>query len=384
MEKRYRIRLFIILSAAVLVHVLLFLYLSHTSEDEKEIHRYWYLCNYGNKYEIDDDSLEGKSSAKPFVGIDINFYGAADVIPSGVEKAPVTIALIDTGVDFGEYPEHQKYLWNNQAEIADDNVDNDNNGFVDDLNGYNFIQNTGDIAGFSNSPSDNNHGTMCAGIIVSIVRLGVTDEFGEHPIQIMVLKVMESKNSIARGNVENVIKAINYAENNGAKICNMSFNLSYYSEKLYETMRDSNMLFVVSTGNGTNRGISIDDCPLYPASYNLDNIISVTNLNYNGKLNKSANYGKETVDIAAPGTSIRGIRADGTKYFDTGSSLSAPMVSSVAALVYMVNPHLSATDVKNVIMKSATSLDDLKQKVASGGMLNAEGAIKRALVTIAN
>lgn len=368
-------------AVALLLQFLYYITGPHLSEDEKELHRYWYLCNHGDIDKLMDDkkNAEDTKLARPVVGVDTHFYFIEHDLT--MYKAPVTIALIDTGIaDF--FLPNYRYLWVNKGEIANDGIDNDGNGYIDDINGFNFCENNGNIAGYSSVPQENDHGTMCTDIIRNFIILGDSQDLKEPAIKTMPLKVLNKEDADIQGEINDIIRAIEYAEDNGARVCNLSLSLLEYSEELYNVMARSDMLFVVSTGNDIARGLSLDERPLYPAAYDLYNIIAVTNLNYNGLLNKSANYGRITVDIAAPGTDIRGFWADGNKGYATGSSFAAPMVSSAAAIVWMINPDLSAAEVKDVILDSAEPMEDLSEKTVSGGMLNIPGVVEKALESL--
>ncbi len=379
--KYFLLNFLLMFAVALLLQFLYYITGPHISEDEKELHRYWYLCNHGDIDRLMDDkkNAEDTKLARPVVGVDTHFYFIEHDLT--MYKAPVTIALIDTGIaDF--FLPNYRYLWVNKGEIANDGIDNDGNGYIDDINGFNFCENNGNIAGYSSVPQENDHGTMCTDIIRHFISLGDSQGSKEPAIKTMPLKVLNKEDAGIQGEISDIIRAIEYAEDNGARVCNLSLSLLEYSEELYNVMARSDMLFVVSTGNDIARGLSLDERPLYPAAYDLYNIIAVTNLNYNGLLNKSANYGRITVDIAAPGTDIRAVLADGIRDYATGSSFAAPMVSSAAAIVWMINPDLSAAEVKDVILDSAEPMEDLSEKTVSGGMLNIPGVVEKALESL--
>ena len=176
-----------------------------------------------------------------------------------------------------------------------------------------------------------------------------------------------------------VIEAIRYAEANGASICNLSFGTEVYYPNLEQVMRESKMLFVVSAGNGDaeGNGVNIDEGKLmdYPASFHLPNVISVANLMFDGNLAKSSNYGAGSVDIAAPGTYIVSTISHGGYGFMTGTSMSAPMVTGVAAMLYSYRKDLTLQDVKRIILASVRKLEGMEGKLSSGGILDAYGAL---------
>lgn len=305
-------------------------------------------------------------------GIDINIKPAWELYDSSEEEhRKVIVAVIDTGVDV-LHAELRNAMWINEDEIPGDGIDNDGNGYIDDIYGWNFFHHNNQI--FVGSEDD--HGTHAAGTI-SAERggggvAGITDN---NYVKIMSLKALGSSEGV--GEESAVVEAIRYAEANGASICNLSFGTTQYYPGLEAAMRDSNMLFIISAGNGdqNNIGIDIDRYPDYPSSYRLPNAISVANLMFDGNLDVSSNYGVNTVDIAAPGTYILSTITGNGYGFMSGTSMSAPMVSGVAAMVYSYRTDLNLMDVKTAILNSAHKLDGLEGKLITGGMLDAYAAM---------
>ena len=142
--------------------------------------------------------------------------------------------------------------------------------------------------------------------------------------------------------------------------------------------QNSKMLFVVAAGNGdeNEKGYSIDQNPVYPASLPFDNVITVANLMFDGKLDRSSNYGPVNVDLAAPGCFILSTIPDRSYAFMTGTSMAAPMVTGAAAMVYSARPDLDLIGVKNVLLASEKKLDTLNGRVLSGGMLDVYSALQ--------
>ena len=180
------------------------------------------------------------------------------------------------------------------------------------------------------------------------------------------------------GEVNRVIEAIHYAEKNGAQICNMSLSFQNYNQEMEKVMRESKMLFVVSAGNQAMRGLNIDFIPSYPASYNLPNMIVVANLSYDGKLNAQSNFGSKSVDVSAPGTCIYSTDVNGSYGYLTGTSMAAPIVSGIAALVYLVTENPNAEKVKDIICKSVDEKGNLIAKTVSGGIVDGKAAVEKA------
>lgn len=305
-------------------------------------------------------------------GIDINIQPAWELYDAdGTERRNVIVAVIDTGIDIS-HPDLKDAIWVNEDEIPGDGIDNDGNGYVDDVNGWNFFSGNNQVY----VGKEDDHGTHAAGTIAASRKVhGIAGIADNRYVKIMVLKALGTEMGI--GEETAVVEAIRYAEANGASICNLSFGSEIYYPQLEQAMRESKMLFISSAGNGSSSGIGLnaDKYPDYPASFNLDNSISVANLMFDGNLAKSSNYSANLVDIAAPGTYIVSTITGNSYGFMTGTSMAAPMVTGVAALLYSYRTDISLQDVKTILMNSARRLDGLEGKLVSGGMLDAYAAL---------
>lgn len=304
-------------------------------------------------------------------GIDINILPAWDIYEKTEQKRAVTVAVIDTGIDY-THPELQNAMWRNPGEIPDDGIDNDGNGYVDDIFGWDFYHSDNQtFHGYEDI-----HGTHAAGTIAANKgALGITGITDNRYVKIMTLKTLGGAQG--SGTTDAVIKAIQYAEANGASICNLSFGTTVYDGKLEQAISNSKMLFIIAAGNGNDQGqgYSIDESPVYPASFSCDNIISTANLLFDGNLNSSSNYGAANVDIAAPGSYILSTVPDSQYGFMSGTSMAAPMVTGAAAMLYSSRPDIGLSDVKNILLASARKTGSLNGKLSSGGMLDVYAAL---------
>lgn len=308
---------------------------------------------------------------KAVAGIDIDIQPAWELYDKAENKRSVVVAIIDTGIDIN-HQELKNSIWTNPGEINGDGIDNDGNGFVDDIHGWNFFSGNNKVF----TGNEDSHGTHAAGTIgAARGAFGIAGITDNNYVKIMPLKALGGKEGI--GTPQAVIQAIRYAEANGASICNLSMGTSSYSEELAQTIKNSPMLFVVSCGNGGISGLGYDTDvnPVYPASLPYDNVIAVANILFDGSLSKDSNYGAASVDIAAPGSYILSTIPNNGYGFMSGTSMAAPMVTGVAAMLYSYRTDIPLSDVKQILLNSSRKLDTLNGKVLSGGLLDAYGAL---------
>lgn len=288
-------------------------------------------------------------------------------------KRNVTVALIDTGVNYND-AEISGSMWVNSGEIPNNGVDDDGNGYIDDVHGWNFFNNNNVM--YSGSSDD--HGTHCAGSMAAASNGWlISGIMGYGNIKVMNVKALGGMKG--KGTTLTVMRAMKYAEQNGAKICNLSLGTDVNDYMLYKTMRDSDMLFVTAAGNSESmyeRGRNIDQHPCYPASYTLDNVISVANINAAGDLHYTSNYGMQSVDLAAPGSDIIGIMAGGRIGYMTGTSMAAPMVSAAAAMIYTGSYTRTLSDTAKIIKGSVKPVTSLSYTTSTGGMLDLAAALR--------
>jgi len=250
-------------------------------------------------------------TTKGIPDIDIDAPEAWAQIPDYPGTGESVIAVIDTGVDLG-HPDLAGNIWINPGEIPDNGVDDDGNGYVDDTSGYDFAGNSDGV----NDPfpqDTNDHGTHIAGIIAARIDNGVGVAGTGVNTRVMPLKIFHSESE--RSHLSDELEALEYALRMKREFhvnivaINCSFGSDDFSALEYDALnqcRDAEIAVVCAAGNGgdDNVGDNTDVFPLYPASYDLDNIISVTSIDNRGQMSDFSNFGITTVDFAAPGTGI--------------------------------------------------------------------------------
>lgn len=272
------------------------------------------------------------------------------------------VAIIDSGADIN-HEALKNYIWKNPGEIASNNIDDDNNGYIDDINGWNFAD------GSANVLDGYGHGTHVAGIVAS---------YGA--VSIMVLKF---QNDSGLGYTGAAISAINYAimmkKNYGIDIVaiNNSWGgttgTSFMLERAIQTASDANIVFVAAAGNN---GSDNDLVPRYPSSYPQTNVIAVAAVGYdNQTLAGFSNYGKNSVDLAARGTAIYSTLPGNQYGYISGTSMAAPQVAGAIAAICNKYGNLSVAEIKERIFSTVTKSIYLTDKVYTGGSLNITGAL---------
>lgn len=291
-----------------------------------------------------------------------------------IESAPgVVVAVLDSGLNF-THPDLQNLAWRNPGEIAGDGVDNDGSGRIDDVTGWDFVNND------SHPADDHGHGSNVTGILCATRNNGTGIAGMIGGVQIMVCKILNSSNS---GSTSNLIAATAYARQRGVRIMNLSLQNYPYSASLnaeFTNCRNAGILLCICAGNqGTNN----DTTPNYPGSYPHDNILVVANhdrtdARWSGSFNPS-NYGAVSVDIFAPGRSILS-PVLGTSYSEyTGSSQSAPYVTAAAAAIQYLNPAWQAPQIKASLLASRVPRPAYSSLCSSGGRFNAPAAAAHAV-----
>ena len=307
----------------------------------------------------------------------------------------MAIAILDTGIDFN-HPDLINNIWQNPGEDADgdgsvlewtgtqwvfdpgdvNGIDDDGNGYADDFVGWDFVNNDNTVEDYNC-----NHGTHVAGTIGATGNneIGV---IGVSPnVKFMAVKVLDYnyESNWCMGATSEITKGLNYAVAMGAKISNNSYGgYNNYSETFKEAIHkaeENNHLFIASAGND---GLDNDTYKPFPASYDLPNIISVASTMQTDELSNDyfvSNFGNNTVDLAAPGSYILSTISNGAYAYGNGTSMAAPHVAGVAALIAASCGVSDYQSIKNKVMESTDKLPNLSGKCVSGGRLNAYNAL---------
>lgn len=283
----------------------------------------------------------------------------------------VVICVIDTGIDV-KHEDLKANLWVNPGETGKDamgrdkatnGVDDDGNGYVDDVHGWNFVSN-------NNKLDDNHgHGTHIAGIIGAEAGNGKGISGISPQVSLMILKYYDPKVPNT-DNLRNTVASVKYCTKMGASIINYSGGGTEYSQEERDAVAEAErkgILFVAAAGNERSNS---DQHHYYPADYKLKNIISVTAIDPSTEVLSSSNYGIETVDIAAPGQNILSTLPNNSYGFMTGTSQATAFVSGAAALVMAHKLAFNAEQVKKYILSTGDATSSLATKTRTSRQLN--------------
>jgi len=314
-------------------------------------------------------NLQNSGQYAGTVGNDINAAQAWSVTTG---SRNVVVAVIDSGIDI-THPDLAANIWMNPGDTSGNAVDDDHNGYVDDIHGWNFVDNTNQVTdGYG-------HGTHVAGIIGAVGNNGIGVAGIDWQVSLMALKVEDSRGI---GYTSSVINAINYVtmmrRDHGINI--VAVNASWqsaagYSVVVQEAIRaegDAGVTFIAAAGNQASDN---DVVPRYPANYDLPNVITVAALSTTNTLASMSNYGGTTVDLAAPGSLIQSTFPGGTYGILSGTSMAAPQVTGVVALLAAAKPGITVAEVRAAILGTTTPVASLAGKVVTGGRLNAGAAL---------
>jgi subtilisin family serine protease len=281
--------------------------------------------------------------------------------------------IIDTGIDYNHI-DLADNIWRNPLEIAGNGIDDDKNGYIDDIHGINAIKNTGVPL------DDNGHGTHVAGIIGAVGNNARGVVGVSWRVKLVGAKFLSSFGS---GSIADAIKAVEYTTKlkkagHNVIAANNSWSGRSFSKALMDAITaasEQGILFVAAAGNDHSNN---DTNPLYPANYQVPNVISVASITSTGERSHFSNYGPKTVHIGAPGTSIYSTLRNNGYGYKSGTSMACPQVVGLSILTHSACPNLSMDRMKQIILASGAKTPALQGYVATGAMVNAARAVQQA------
>lgn len=286
----------------------------------------------------------------------------------------VVVAVVDTGIDY-DHPDLVGNIWTNPEEIPGNGIDDDGNGYVDDVYGI-------DTANDDPDPSDGNgHGTHVSGTIGAVGNNNVGVVGVNWRVKIMALKAFDDE---GYAYLDDILEILEYlldmkARGVNVKVSSNSWGGGGYNQALYDAiaaLRDAGILFVAAAGNSSEDN---DQFLNYPSSYDLENIIAVSATNHDDGLAYFSSWGATSVDVGAPGEDILSTVPTwwNPPFYDwfSGTSMATPHASGLAALILAQHPADTARQVKNLILNTVDPIPALAGMVLTGGRINAHNAL---------
>jgi len=294
-------------------------------------------------------------------GADINAPLAWDTTTGNPD---LVIAIIDTGTQWS-HPDLAANIWSNPGEVAGNGLDDDGNGYVDDVRGWDFYS-------VDNNPDDSDgHGTHTAGTVGAIGNNGTGVAGVNWRCKLMPLRFIGPYG----GYTSDAVLAVQYAARMGVKVSCNSWGGGGFSQALYDAINASKAVGHVFVAAAGNSSANTDSSPHYPSCYNLDNLLSVAATDNDDGLASFSNYGKTSVDLGAPGVTILSTYKGSGYAYMSGTSMACPHVAGVVALVYGQNPLWSYGQVVDRILSTVRPVGSLAGKCVTGGVLDAAAAV---------
>lgn len=315
----------------------------------------WGLTNTGDN---EPDRNGGNSGSVGVVGADVNAEKAWEITKGSKN---VVIAVIDTGIDYN-HQDLKENIWINTNEIAGNGIDDDGNGYIDDVHGWNAYADNG-------NPMDGNaHGTHCAGTIGAKHSNGVGVAGVMDDVQLMAVKFLSDSGS---GSLADAVEAIDYATKMNVDIMSNSWGGGGFSQALEDSIKaakDKGILFVAAAGNSATNN---DSKPHYPSNYNVENVISVAAHTNADTLASFSCFGKRTVHVAAPGHNIlSSVPNNGYKVY-SGTSMATPHVSGVLGLLIAKEGRMDVGAVRERLMATTVPAAAYRRTTVAGGRVDA-------------
>jgi len=295
-------------------------------------------------------------------GSDIDAVPAWDLTTG---SSDIVVAVTDTGIDY-THPDLAANMNVHPLEVPGNHLDDDGNGWVDDVFGYDFNNDDPDPM------DDDGHGTHVAGIVAARGNNGTGVTGVSWNSRLVALKFLDEN---GMGDTSNALDALDYAVANGIRISNNSWGGGSFSQAMHDAIAASQSighLFIAAAGNDAGNN---DATPNYPSGYNLQNVIAVAasdNVDFPAVF---SNLGPTTVDLAAPGVGIYSTLPGAIYGFNSGTSMATPHVAGAAALVMSRAPALTWQEVRDRLLSSVRPVEFLDGWIVTGGVLNLTGAL---------
>ena len=295
----------------------------------------------------------------------------------------VIVAVVDTGVDYN-HEDLKNVMWTNLGEIAGNGIDDDGNGYVDDVYGINTLSKNAQGQATGNPMDTHSHGTHVSGTIAAEQNNGIGIAGIASSSKIMAIRTVPSNGDETD---RDVVESFLYAAKHGARIINCSFGKKIneggmiVSETIQHIGEAYGTLVIAAAGNdsfGPFRWHDLDRSPRYPASFQNDHLLVVASTQNKGSFSSFSNIGSVSVDLAAPGTDVYST-TPGNRYQNmSGTSMASPTTAGVAAQVLSYFPGLDALELKDVLMKSVTPVSSFSGRIVTGGRVDLMRALNYA------
>jgi len=325
------------------------------------------------------EAFNDPKTSKIWSFLDAKFHGVsvnkAYMNAISEAKEEIVVAVVDTGVDYN-HEDLKNVMWTNRGEIPGNNIDDDNNGYVDDYHGINTI--VRDQYGIATGdPMDGHgHGTHCAGTIGAEQNNNTGISGIASNVKIMAIRTVPNDGDETD---VNVIESYVYAAQNGARIISCSFGKVHneggmaVSEAIDYIGKNYGTLVIAAAGNESSDN---DEFPKYPAAYTNENLLVIAASNKYGDLSYFSNFGKIGVDLAAPGSEILSTFPKNNYRFLSGTSMATPTTAGVAAEVLSHHPELNGVELKNVLMNTVNHVEKFEEMMVTEGRVDLFNALQ--------
>jgi subtilisin family serine protease len=312
-------------------------------------------------------------------GISVN---KAYTLAATSSKKEVIVAVVDTGVDYN-HEDLKEIMWVNKGEVPGNGIDDDRNGYVDDVYGIDTLTRDAQGRATGDPMASHAHGTHVSGTIAAKQnnRIGIAGIASN--VKIMAIRTVPDD---ADETDVNIVESFLYAAKNGARLINCSFGKTHneggmaVKETIDHIFKNFGTLVVAAAGNDSSFGgkWDIDLKPKYPASFNSDGLMVIASTAQNGGLSYFSNVGKRSVDLAAPGSDIYST-VPGNRYAGmSGTSMATPTAVGMMAEVLSQYPNLTGAELKQLAIDSVTKVSAFSSYMVSGGRGNMYNMLKNA------